>query len=237
MNTLGKLRQLAVLLGVVCCFGCTGERAYWHQDGSLSTQLYEDIVAFRKVMYDAAQKLQVPSEPALAQYGRLLSSLDRVDPSIKFRLAFHTCDVFLVNTHATGQSYSCETNESLQTEGAAWVVGDPRNPAKALLLLSTVAPKHTTILAIDRWLQITPVYDPKLTANKFRGDAEPPVDYVGRVEVVDHDKLILHETWVESISQVAFGPRTFLLQLDSYKLSGVANTNAMRIHSGKKQVE
>ncbi len=233
MITIRKLQQLAVIVSVVCCLGCAGTQVDRQPEGSLATQLYEDILGFRNVLYGAAQKHQIPSESALAQHNRLLSSLDRVDPGIKLGLAFHTCDIFLVNTHATGQLYACEQT----AEGAAWVVGDPRNPAKALLILSTVAPKNTTILAIDRRLRITLVYDPMLTASKFRDDAEPPVDYVGRVEVVDHDKLILHETWVESISQVAFGPRTFLLQLDSYKLSRLANADAKRIDSGEKRVE
>jgi hypothetical protein len=146
------------------------------------------------------------------------ASLDRLDPGLKFRLGYNTKDYFLVDANVAGASYGCketrvytEPNEGDYSQGVAWVipVAGYEN-RKALILISNISPKRTTLLLINHAMKASLLYDSSSKHSILAGSSSG-IDYLCGLEVVKSNHFLLHECWLRGMSQASLFPRSFLL--------------------------
>lgn len=145
----------------------------------------------------------------------LKGNLDAIDPGLAFSIIHWADSVFLAGT-TVGKSYGCVTNgvskHPPRIDGSLWVLPLPNlGPPKALVAISTTAPKQTTLLLVDEHMQVQLVYDSYSKPQAGLEHSPSGPDYICGFTILGGDRFLMHELWIPGISQAALEPRTFVL--------------------------
>lgn len=200
---------------------CVSQSKESNQSTVLANTVSEKITIMKASFSDWARNH--PREPfqdrhISSEMNEFESSLDKLDPSIKYRLALYTYDGFIVSEKCAYICFGCTSDKMSEREntekyanGLYWIIPTRAGSGEVLLLFSTVAPKRTTLIGIDGALKMRLLYDSAKEQNIAEIKADGGIDYVCGVRRLNRITVELYEGWITSISQVSLRPRTFIL--------------------------
>jgi len=210
---------LAILILINGCV-IEGSSDFSTQQETTATQIYNQFYTLKTNSIAAQTKNECQLVCDSGSHRAFFENLHRIDPSIQSRFEFDpfVTGLFLVDPLDTGQCYGCQTNTVFQqigenpitnaySRGMAWIIPTGRKSDQAILIMSSVGPKQTSIVLFDYNLNGHLLYD------SYIKPSLSSIDYLCGIEVVDKKHFLLHEGWIPSISQVSLSPRTFILTI------------------------